>query len=330
MTHTVLIKPNNYLLFVEEDETVLDAAIRQGFDFPYSCRSATCATCMGRVLEGHITYGDVEPYALDEAAQADGYALFCSAKPTSDLVIEVQDVFGHEYKPSRTTEYKVDEQAFLGENLHQILLSPASDKKITYVAGQYLSIVCSDGIQVPFSIANAPVEGSNQIELHIHDSEKSKYTKEILNKIASDRKLMLKGPQGRMVYRDSPKLPLIFVAEGTGIAPLKAIIEDMLANNIQQEIKLYWRVKNPSRLYLDPLFKKWAANVPHFTYIPLFEDETISETILKAQPDLKGYQVFASGSPTMVYGLKKELIQHGLHPYFISSDVFECFPEEKV
>jgi CDP-4-dehydro-6-deoxyglucose reductase len=327
MTFTVLIKPSNYVLLVEEGETVLDAALRQNFDFPYSCRSATCATCMGRVLSGHITYGDVEPYALDETAQADGYALFCSAKPTSDLIIEVEDVFGTEYKPSRIAEYKIDSQALLGDNLHQIFLSPNTDKKISYTAGQYLSIVCHDGIQIPFSIANAPVEGSDQIELHIHDTSKSAYTKEILNKIETEQKLTLKGPQGRMVYRNEPTLPIIFVAEGTGIAPLKAIIEDMLARGIPQEIKLYWSVKNQSRLYLEDLFKRWAAHVPQFSYQPLLENESIVEAIAQNTPDLKGHQVFASGSPDLVYSLKKELVAKGLNPFFIYSDVFECFPE---
>jgi CDP-4-dehydro-6-deoxyglucose reductase len=328
MTFTVLIKPSNYVLLVEEGETVLDAALRQNFDFPYSCRSATCATCMGRVLSGHITYGDVEPYALDDAAQADGCALFCSAKPTSDLVIEVEDVFGSEYKPARIAEYKVDSQALLGDNLHQIFLSPSADKKISHTAGQYLSVVCKDGIHVPFSIANAPVDGSDQIELHIHDSAQSAYTKEILNKITTEQKVTIKGPQGRMVYHASPNLPLIFVAEGTGIAPLKAIIEDMLAKNMAQKIQLVWSVKNESRLYLDELFKRWAAHVPQFTYQPLFENQSIAEAILQAHPNLSGHQVFASGSPEMVYSLKKALVAKGLNPFFIYSDVFECFPEK--
>jgi CDP-4-dehydro-6-deoxyglucose reductase len=328
MTFTVLIKPGNHLVFVEEDESVLDAAIRQGFDFPYSCRSATCATCMGRVLSGHITYGDVEPYALDEQAEADGYALFCSAKPTSDLVIEVQDVFGPEYKPCRIADYKVESQAVLGENLHQIFLTPAADKKINHVAGQYLSILCSDGIQVSFSIANAPVEGSDQIELHIHATTQSTYTKEILNKTQNGAILTLKGPQGKMVYRTAPNLPILFLAEGTGIVPFKAIIEDLLAKNIQQKMALYWAVKNGSRLYLDNLLKRWDTHVPHFSYLPIVEEANILEKIMTDKTDLSGYQVFASGSPDWVYNLKKELVARGLNPFFMYSDVFECFPEK--
>ena len=69
MDHIVQIKPSGYLLFVTEGESVLEAALRQGYEFPYSCGSGTCGTCMGKVLSGTFTYGDVEPYALDEAAE---------------------------------------------------------------------------------------------------------------------------------------------------------------------------------------------------------------------------------------------------------------------
>jgi CDP-4-dehydro-6-deoxyglucose reductase len=326
-TYAVLIKPSYYTLFVQEGETVLDAAIRQGYDFPYSCRSATCATCMGKVLEGQIDYGDVEPYALDETAQANGFALFCSAMPKSDLVIEIEDVFGPEFKPVKTAPYKVDSHALIGENLHQIFLSPAEEKIINYVAGQYLYILCGDGIPVPFSIANAPVEGNTQIELHIHDAPHAEYTKEIIQKVTSERVLTLKGPQGRMVYRNEPNLPIIFVAQGTGIVPFKAIIEGMLANNVRRDIHLYWRAQDEKRLYMNDLLSRWVKHVPNFTYVPVIE-ETLEQKLIADFPHLQGHQVYVSGAPEMVYGLKKTFLAHGLKPYCIYSDAFEYFPQK--
>ncbi len=324
--HAVLIKPSHYTLFVNDDETVLDAALRQGYDFPYSCRSATCATCMGKVLSGQVDYGGIEPYALDEEAQANGYALFCSAYAKSDLIIEVEDVFGPEFKPVRTCQYKIDSQNLLGENLHQLFLSPAEEKKIDYVAGQYLNIMCGDGIPVPFSIANAPVEGSDVIELHIHDAPAAIHTKEILQKISANEKLTLKGPYGRMIYRNEPQLPIIFLAQGTGIVPLKAIIEDLLANNIKQAMHLYWGVKQESYLYLNDLLSRWAKHIPNFKFTPVLEQPAF-EAVLKDYPNLNGQQVFASGSPEMVYAAKKAFLSHGLKPYCIYSDAFECFPQ---
>ncbi len=329
MTYAVLIKPSNYTVFVEPHETVLDAALRQGYDFPYSCRSATCATCMGKVLSGQFNYGDTEPYALDDEAEANGYALFCSVIPTSDLIIEVEDVFGPEFKPVRTIEYKIESQQILGENLHQLFLAPTGDKQINYIAGQYINIMCGDGIPVPFSIANAPVEGNSQLELHIHDAPHSTHTKEILQKISEQKTLTVKGPYGKMIYRPEPKLPIIFLASGTGIVPLKAIIEDMLANNIRQSMHLYWGVKQENYLYLNELLQRWAKHIPTFKYTPIIQSAgPLHEQILKDYADLSGQQVFASGTPEMVYAAKHALLAHGLKPYCIYSDVFEYFPEE--
>lgn len=328
MTFAVLIKPANYTIFVEPDESVLDAALRQGYDFPYSCHSATCGTCMGKVIEGQITYGDdVEPYALDEAAQADGYALFCSARPTSDLIIEVEDVFEPGFQLPSTADYKIDKQTIGEGNIHQILLSPAIGKYLHYRAGQYINIISDGAVPVPFSIANAPVEGNRQIELHIHEVAPTVHTTAILNAIAANKPLTLQGPYGKMRYRPEPKLPIIFVAGGTGVVPFKAIIEAMLANAIQQEVHLYWGVHHEQRLYLDALFTRWEKHVAHFTYKPVVGGH-VHEAVLQDFADLSGYQVFASGSPELVYTIKKTFIAQGLKPQFIYSDVFEHFPEK--
>lgn len=89
MTYQVHIKPSELTIEVRPGETVLEAAIRQNVEFPYSCRSAICSTCRGRVISGKITYNDEEIYGIDEEEQQQGYALFCSAIPQSDLIIEV-------------------------------------------------------------------------------------------------------------------------------------------------------------------------------------------------------------------------------------------------
>lgn len=326
MTYAVTLKPSGYTIFVEPGETVLEAALRQGYDFPYSCRSATCSTCMGKILSGSITYGHVEPYALDEQAIQEGFALFCSAHPETDLIIHVEDVFGPEVKPIRTLSYQIASHEVLANDLHRIWLNPEKpEAAIQYLAGQYIQIVCEDNSTVPFSIANAPVEGETKLELHIHESD-SPRTQSILRKVASNTPLTLKGPYGKMIYHSEPHYPILFIAGGTGIVPFKAIIESLLAQGIQQEMHLYWGVQDTAHLYLHDLFAQWQKHIPHFQYTPVVGG-WVHEQALKNYADLSQHQVFVSGPPKMVYAAQEECLKKGLKSYCIYSDAFDYFPK---
>lgn len=332
MSFAVKIKPSNYVIFVEQGESVLDAAIRQGYDFPYSCRSATCATCMGKVIKGSIDYGNVEPYALDDADQEEGFALFCSAMPTSDLIIEMEDVYGPEYRPAKTVEYTVVEKTKVTDDIHRIVLKPLAEKKILYTAGQYLYVLCNDGIQIPFTIAKAPTE-DGVVELHIRDLHDNQFTSEIFAKIEQNETINLKAPYGKVVYHSEPKLPIIFVTGGTGIVLAKAIIEDMMTKKSPQATQLYWGVSKIEDLYLHETFEAWAKAHTWLTYIPVLSTEIagwtgrtgfVHEAVLADHSDLSDTQIYASGPNDMVFAASKSFQKHNLKLHWFYSDALEA------
>src|SRR5690606_15380163 len=92
MPHRVTIRPSGHSFTVQDGETVLAAALREGIVIAYGCRSGTCGTCKGRLVEGTVDYGTYQPQAMSEAERAAGLALFCQAKPRSDLVIECREI----------------------------------------------------------------------------------------------------------------------------------------------------------------------------------------------------------------------------------------------
>ncbi len=331
MSFAVKIKPSNYVIYVEQGESVLDAAIRQGYDFPYSCRSATCATCMGKVLKGTINYGDIEPYALDEADQEQGFALFCSAVPESDLIIEMEDVYGPEYRPAKTVEYTVVKHNKVTDSIHHLILKPLGEKYIYYTAGQYLNILLDDGIQLSFTIANAPND-DNIIELYIREVADNQFTQQLLTKISANENLTIKAPYGKVFYHSEPKLPIIFVAGGTGIVLAKAIIEDMAKCSNPQTTQLYWGISKIDDLFLDEIFKTWDKTYSWFDYIPVLSGDAthwsgrtgyVHEAILADHTDLSTTQIYASGPNDMVFTASKALQAHGLKPHWFYSDALE-------
>ena len=333
MSHIVQIKPSGYLLFVVDGESVLDAALRQGYEFPYSCGSGTCGTCMGKVLSGTFTYGDAEPYALDQEAMQEHFALFCLAKPTSDMIIEIEDVYGPEYLPVRKAEYLVSHYQELANNIYQIFLTPTA-KKIQYHAGQYLKIICETGIPLPFSIANAPQE-DGQLELQIKAITDNPYTREIIEKAKNKTALSLRGPYGKVLYRDQPQRPIIFVAGGTGIVPLKAIIEQALKSKDTRSMHLYWSARTPDDIYLYQQMQQLAKQHPNFNFTAMVQQPTtywqgatgsIEGIITQNYDDLSDYQVYTSGPTEMVYTLFDTCVANGLKPQLIFSDTFEYAP----
>ena len=333
MMHIVQIKPSGYLLFVVDGETVLQAAIRQGYEFPYSCSSGTCGTCIGKVLSGNYHYGDVKPYALDDIPYRENSALFCSVRPSSDMIIEVEEVYGPEFLAARKTEYTVHQYQILNNHIYQVILTPKS-KPITYHAGQYLKITCNDGVKLPFSITNAP-SNHRHLELQIKAMPDNPHTSEIIAKIKAKEVLQLQGPYGKVIYRNEPKLPIIFVAGGTGIAPLKAIIEQALTQNDPRSLHLFWGGQHPDALYLSEHIQAYAKNHDNFSFTPVVDKKgsywhgatgLVHEAVIKEYDDLSGYQVYASGPTPMVYAALDAFTNKGLKPQLLFSDTFEHAP----
>ncbi len=325
MERYVKIKPQELLLVVESGETVLDAALRSGFEFPYSCGSATCGSCMGKVLSGHIDYGNVDPYALDKQARDEGFALFCSAHPTTDLTIEVEDVYGSHYVPPSKIDYEVLTVKKLNHGVHIVQLFPKK-KSLKYTAGQYIQIVCKDGVLLPFSIANAPNE-KGMIELHIREASDNPYAVEVIKKLQVGETLTLRGPEGNMIYRESPNLPVIFIAGGVGIAPLKAIIEQYLLHHDQRELHLYWGVKSIEHAYLNEEFEALAKQHPQLKMVSLVDNNAVHKKVLEDISALSDKMVYVAGPVEMVHAAFDYLTHHGVKPQLMFSDTFQLFPK---
>lgn len=335
MTYIIQIKPSGNLLFVEEGETVLQAALKAGYEFPYSCGSATCGSCMGKVLNGGFSYGNVEPYALDETAQDNGFALFCSVKPTSDMVIEVEDVYAPHFIPARKAEYNVKNFNALDNDVYQVFLVPKK-KPIRFHAGQYVNVVADDGIHLPFSIANMANENF-EIELQVKGTADNPYTKELIEKIKNKKNILMRGPYGTVRYYDELDLPIIFMAGGTGIVPIKGLIEKALSFNKSQRLQLFWGGKAKADLYLFDYMTELAHQHEQFEFIPVLSNQDeywqgetglVHEVIMREHNDLSGHQVYASGPTDMVYTAYDQFIEKGLKSQLMFSDTFEVFPKE--
>jgi len=329
--YLVKIHPENYLLYVEEGETILEAALKQAYDFPYSCQHGTCSTCMGRILSGEIDYLGVEPEGLTPDEKRLGYALMCIASPKTDLVIEVPGVQGPEVRPAKTLPYRATSIKEISDTVYQIILNPPEDNTIDFLAGQYVMIGRQTGEMRPYSIANAPL-GGKHIELHVRHTDENTFTQAILDDLNNDQPIKIQGAFGRCIYHYIPSHSVILMAGGTGFSQSKALIEQMTTLNSETNIHLFWVAKTPADLYLTELAEEWVATLSQFKFTPIISNnheswlgctKRIEKAVMDTYPDLSRCVIYASGPQDMVFTALRDFEACGLERELMFSDAFE-------
>lgn len=332
--YTVHIKPSGYNLIVKAGETVAYAALRQGYHFPHDCMAGNCGACRGQLLEGQVEYNEAFLPGLQEDERESGYALFCSAKPVSDLIIHIEGVIGPAEKPYKKLTYTVKSCTQISKHVYQITLLPPADDFIAYHAGQYVEIVQRDKSPLPYSITNAPLSDDHHLELHIRYLPDHAETGALINHFERKEDIRLQGPSGSCILKQEPPYPFLFLAGGTGFAPHKALIEQILAEGIEQTIYLYWGARTLSDLYFHEQALQWAKQIPHFHYIPVLSAPTqndqwsgrtglVHEAVLADHANLAHYHVYASGPYEMVFAALHTFQAAGLKRAFFYSDMLD-------
>lgn len=336
MSFRVHVKPSGHEFTVEAGETILDAALRHGLAFPYGCRSGACGSCKGKLVTGEVDYGENEPQALSDEDRLVGMSLFCLARPTGDVTIEVKEVADIEEIPLRNMPVKAARIQKLADDVMGLWLKPPDEERLQYLAGQYVDIVLPDGRKRAFSLANPPHQDA-LLELHIRHIRGGEFTEWVFEELEPKAILRIEGPKGSFYLREDSNAPIILLATGTGFAPVKAIVEHAIAEELTRPLHIYWGVRTREDLYLDTLARSWSDQHPNITYTPVisrpeptWQGRTghVQEAVLKDFDDLNGYEVYACGLPRMVYEAQEALVsRRGLDPEHYYSDAFE-FAEE--
>ncbi len=318
---------------MQASETILDAALRYGYVFPYGCRNGSCGTCKGSVLEGRVDYGVFEHQALSAAEIAAGKALFCQATPLADLTLEVQEVSGVKGIVVKILPARVAKIEQLAHDVARVYLKLPDNERLQFLAGQYLDILLSGGRRRSFSIANAPHDDAF-IELHIRQIEGGHFTGEIFSSLKEKAILRLQGPLGNFYLREDSDRPIIFAAGGTGFGPIKGIIEHAFALRTSRPMRLYWGARARGDLYLHELAQGWSEQRANFTYTPMLSQPAqqdrwqgrrgyVPDAIMYDFADLSGYDLYTSGPPVMVEAVHRAGMEHGLKPENFFADPFE-------
>jgi CDP-4-dehydro-6-deoxyglucose reductase, E3 len=316
--HTVTLQPSGQTFQVDEGESVLTAALRAGFVLPYGCKSGACGSCKGKIVSGTIDYGVYQHRSLTDEERAQGKALFCQAKPLSDLVIEARAIGAAKGIQIKTLPCRVQAIERAADDVMVVTLKLPANERLKFLAGQFIEFLLRDGVRRSYSMANSPHD-AELVKLHIRLMSGGKFTEHVFGKMKERDILRFEGPLGTFFLREDSDKPIVFVASGTGFAPIKAIIEHALHDGIDRAMTLYWGGRRPKDLYMNALGEKWAAEHPGFKYVPVISDALpedhwqgrtgfVHRAVMEDFPDLSGYQVYACGAPIVVDSARRDFI----------------------
>lgn len=330
MAHRVDIRETGEQFWVEPQETILQAAQRQGVRIHSDCEFGGCGTCRIQVTRGKVCYeDDCLPMSIADEEHEQGHAAACQARLDADIEISLanhQDVLPETQQVSASVLSV--QQACQG--IWRLKLQLPAQVEVRFRPGQYLNILFEDGRARSFSMANADAR-HGQIELHVREVEGGRFTQHCLPNLQLGDALQLELPLGVFYWHERDWRPMLMVATGTGIAPIKAILESLLDKDDCPPVSLYWGMNRPEDLYLAQEIESWSDRLCEFRFVPVLShaDEAwqgargyVQQQVCLDEPDLSEHAIYLCGSPVMIEQASSLFKEHGADERFIYADAF--------
>ena len=312
-----------------DNETLLDAGLRAGVALAYSCRTGRCSSCRSYVTSGTTRALHAE-MGLTAAQRDAGWVLGCVRVAESDVVLEVEDLGDIHLPGARTLPCRIQSLEAMSPNVLRVILRLPPTTDFNFVPGQYVDVIGSAGVRRSYSIANAPA-ADKRIELHVRQVPGGAMSAYWFGQARANDLLRLYGPLGTFFPRDVVGRDLVFMATGTGIAPVKAIIEGVAqwpASQRPRSVAVYWGGRRPEDLYWTPVAPGLA-----FRFVPVLSRADdgwagarghVQQALLADSPDWSLTTVYACGSDLMIQDAHARLVAAGLPYRRFASDAFVC------
>ena len=316
--YRVCLQPSKAQFLTETN--VLNDALAQGVILPHSCKQGDCGECSAKLVSGRVR-------ALNGELIEQGSILTCQSTALTDLELESPYFPELAAIKSKILPCKIKAFSYVGENILLLTLRLPPKANFDYLAGQYIDLSLG-GITRSYSIANTNRQ-QEQIELHIRNMPNGQMSKLLFDTpLVTGQLMRLAGPKGTFFVRKGQK-PLIFIATGTGISSIKAMLEQLIDENDPRRVHLYWGMRYQTELYCDALYD-YAKRFPQVHFTPVLSREAgarhsqayVQHRVVQDFPSLSDVEVYACGSLDMIKDAKKLFMQTGLHSDAFYSDAF--------
>lgn len=307
--------------------TLLDAARGAGLVLPHSCRAGRCGTCKVRLSSGLVAPAGVD-LCLTAKERSSGWVLTCVTQAETELSLDAEAI---EIPPGydlKTLPSRIQSLDLLAPDVLRVTLRLPPRHGLRYLPGQYIDLIAPDGSRRSYSIANAPV-GLDQLELHVRKVPGGLMSGYWFDRAKPEDLLRFEGPRGTFFLRDIAGRELAFLATGTGLAPVKAMLESLTVappSARPRSIVLLWGGRRPEDLYCEP-----APEGLELEYVPVLSRAGpawagarghVQDRLLDRRPDWDRISVYACGSEAMIEDARRTLLASGLEARRFQSDAF--------
>lgn len=312
-----------------EGQSLLDAALAAQVGLPYSCHTGRCSTCKAKVRAGS-TQPLSDELGLTPEERAQGWILTCVRTASSDVTLEVEDLGNVRLHPPKLVPCRIQALERLAPDVMKVLLRLPPANPVPYYPGQYVDVIGPQGVRRSYSVANAPA-ANQPLELHVRQVAGGAMSHYWFEQAKPNDLLRLNGPLGTFFLREVAGMDLVFLATGTGIAPVKAMLEGLasLASEARpRAVTVYWGGRVSADLYWQPT----VAGV-ELSFVPVLSKADadwhgarghVQQVLLATGGSLAVTAVYACGSNAMIHSAQAALLAAGLPPARFYSDAFVC------
>ncbi|MCB8876888.1 NADH:ubiquinone reductase (Na(+)-transporting) subunit F [Acidisoma silvae] len=342
ITHTVRFEPMGIEMAVDEGETVLDAAFRQGISVMHGCKEGQCASCKSKLLDGDIELLKYSTFALPESERDTDHILLCRTLAYSDITVELlnydEDLLSRSIAVKEISA-KVVSVTPLTRDIR--LLTVQLQAPLRFWAGQYVDItIPGSGITRAFSMANAPgpvsAGGVRDLQFIIKLYPNGAFSSRLDDGLHEGDALTIKGPYGTCFHREGRSGPLVLIGGGSGMSPLWSILQDHIAQGDDRPVRFFYGARTKADLFHVAEFGRIASQLADFQFIPALShaepgDEWSGETgfihdvvarVLRAQGLDGEIDAYSCGPPPMIDAVLPVLQMAGVEPERIYFDKF--------
>lgn len=316
---TIHLEASDVSFPAQEKQTILAAALANDINLEYSCSNGRCGKCKAQLLKGTVDHID----SSFSQALSKNEILTCRSIPSEDLIIKASYFPELAHIKRKTLPSKVDSFTLVSSDVINLVLRIPETANFDFLSGQYIDLTLN-GSKRSYSIASAKVL-DNKFELHIKKVENGLFSNVLFNELKINQLIRFHGPLGTFFLRDN-NAPIICLCTGTGFAPVKSIIENLIASGSNRKVYIYWGGRTAEDLY-SSLPEAWAKQYEHIKYIPVLSRTAakvkyVQNVVIEHHQNLSEFEVYACGSENMIQDAKQLLISNGLKSENFYSDAF--------
>jgi CDP-4-dehydro-6-deoxyglucose reductase, E3 len=311
MSAHVTIQPSGHEFFVEGNDTLLEAALRNGVSLNYGCSNGNCGECKARVVAGQVKKVRAHDYVLKEADKDAGVILLCAYAPVNDVVIEA-NVAGARDIPVQQLVAKVKSVEVFNQQMAALHILAPRSQRLRYLGGQSIDLSV-DGVRGRYPIASCPCE-DRHIEVQVPRRPGDAFAEAVFGTLKANDTVAVEGPFGEFVLDEDSPRPVIFLAFGAGFAPIKSLVQHAMSLELAESMDLHW-LADESGHYQDNLCRAWADALDNFSYVPHPQSDdpgSVLAAIVTDYPDLHRFDVYAAGAAAQLEQARAHFVRQGL------------------